>query len=31
MVPNDAFDLSAKFQQYRRVRAFGVTYIREEG
>ena len=28
-VPNDAFDLAVKLQQYRQVRAFGVTYIRE--
>lgn len=26
---NDAFDLAAKLQQYRQVKAFGVTYIRE--
>ncbi len=30
-VPNDAFDLAVKLQQYRQVRAFGVTYIHEEG
>lgn len=28
-VPNDVFDLAVKLQQYRQVRAFGVTYIRE--
>ena len=28
-VANDAFDLAVKFQQYRQVKAFGVTYIRE--
>lgn len=28
-VANDAFDLAAKLQQYRLVKAFGVTYIRE--
>ena len=28
-VANDAFDLAVKLQQYRQVRAFGVTYIRE--
>ena len=28
-VSNDAFDLAAKLQQYRQVKAFGVTYIRE--
>ena len=28
-VPNDAFDLAVKLQQYRQVKAFGVTYIRE--
>ena len=26
-VPNDAFDLAVKLQQYRQVKAFGVTYI----
>jgi len=30
-VANDAFDLAAKLQQYRQVKAFGITYIREEG
>ena len=30
-VANDAFDLAAKLQQYRQVKAFGVTYIREGG
>lgn len=30
-VPNDAFDLAGRLQQYRQVRAFGVTYIREAG
>ncbi len=30
-VPNDAFDLAVKLQQYRQVKAFGVTYIREAG
>jgi ATP-dependent Lon protease len=29
-VPNDAFDLAVKLQQYRQVKAFGVTYIRED-
>ncbi len=29
-VPSDAFDLAVKLQQYRQVKAFGVTYIREE-
>lgn len=29
-VANDAFDLAVKLQQYRQVKAFGVTYIREE-
>ena len=29
-VANDAFDLAAKLQQYRQVKAFGVTYIRGE-
>ncbi len=28
-VPNDAFDLAVRLQQFRQVRAFGVTYIRE--
>jgi ATP-dependent Lon protease len=28
-VPNDAFDLAVKLQQYRQVKAFGVTYVRE--
>lgn len=28
-VSNDAFDLAGKLQQYRQVKAFGVTYIRE--
>lgn len=28
-VTNDAFDLAVKLQQYRQVKAFGVTYIRE--
>lgn len=28
-VANDAFDLAVKLQQYRQVKAFGVTYIRE--
>jgi len=28
-VPNDVFDLAVKLQQYRQVKAFGVTYIRE--
>jgi ATP-dependent Lon protease len=28
-VASDAFDLAAKLQQYRQVKAFGVTYIRE--
>ncbi len=26
-VASDAFDLAAKLQQYRQVKAFGVTYI----
>ena len=26
---NDAFDLAARLQQYRQVKAFGVTYINE--
>ena len=26
----DAFDLAAKIQEYRQVKAFGITYIREE-
>lgn len=30
-VPNDAFDLAVRLQQYRQVRAFGVTYMREAG
>lgn len=30
-VANDAFDLAVKLQQYRQVKAFGVTYIREVG
>jgi ATP-dependent Lon protease len=30
-VPNDAFDLAVRLQQYRQVRAFGITYIREPG
>lgn len=30
-VPNDAFDLAVKLQQYRQVKAFGVTYVREAG
>ena len=30
-VSNDAFDLAVKLQQYRQVKAFGVTYIREAG
>ena len=29
-VSNDAFDLAVKLQQYRQVKAFGVTYIRDE-
>lgn len=28
-VPNDAFDLAVKLQQYRQVKAFGVTYVRD--
>lgn len=28
-VANDAFDLAVRLQQYRQVKAFGVTYIRE--
>lgn len=28
-VPNDVFDLAVKLQQYRQVKAFGVTYIRD--
>ncbi len=28
-VSNDAFDLAARVQEYRQVKAFGVTYIRE--
>ncbi|WP_270886875.1 BREX system Lon protease-like protein BrxL [Pedococcus sp. 5OH_020] len=28
-VANDAFDLAVKLQQYRQVKAFGVSYIRE--
>jgi len=28
-VSNDAFDLAGKLQEYRQVKAFGVTYIRE--
>ncbi len=28
-VANDAFDLAVKLQQYRQVKAFGLTYIRE--
>lgn len=27
---NDAFDLAVKLQQYRQVKAFGITYIRED-
>jgi ATP-dependent Lon protease len=27
-VPNDAFDLSSRLQEFRQVRAFGVTYLR---
>lgn len=30
-VSNDAFDLAARVQEYRQVRAFGVTYIRDNG
>ncbi|WP_018600841.1 BREX system Lon protease-like protein BrxL [Mycobacterium sp. 155] len=29
-VPNDAFDLAANIQKYRQVKAFGVTYIRQD-
>jgi ATP-dependent Lon protease len=29
-VANDVFDLAVKLQQYRQVKAFGVTYIREQ-
>lgn len=28
-VANDAFDLAVRLQQYRQVKAFGITYIRE--
>ena len=28
-VTGDAFDLATKLQEYRHVKAFGVTYIRE--
>ena len=28
-VPNDAFDLSSRLQEFRQVRAFGVTYLRD--
>jgi len=28
-VSNDAFDLAVKLQEYRQVKAFGITYIRE--
>lgn len=28
-VSNDAFDLAGKLQQYRQVKSFSVTYIRE--
>lgn len=28
-VSNDTFDLAVKLQQYRQVKAFGVTFIRE--
>lgn len=28
-IPNDAFDLAAKLQQYRQVKAFGVSYMRD--
>ena len=30
-VANDAFDLAVKLQQYRQVKSFSVTYIRESG
>lgn len=30
-VPNDGFDLAVRLQQYRQVKAFGVTYIRDAG
>ena len=30
-VSSDAFDLAARVQEYRQVRAFGVTYIRDNG
>jgi ATP-dependent Lon protease len=30
-VTGDAFDLATKLQEYRHVKAFGVTYIREDG
>ena len=29
--PNDAFDLSARLQEFRQVKAFGVTYVRNAG
>ena len=29
-VANDAFDLAVKLQQYRQVKAFGVTYMKGE-
>jgi ATP-dependent Lon protease len=28
-VPNDAFDVAFRLQEHRQVKAFGVTYIRE--
>ncbi|WP_454084189.1 BREX system Lon protease-like protein BrxL [Georgenia sp. Marseille-Q6866] len=29
-VPSDTFDLAAKLQHYRQLKAFGVTYVRED-
>ena len=29
-VSNDAFDLAVKLQEYRQVKAFGITYVRED-
>lgn len=28
-VPNDVFDLSSRLQEFRQVRAFGVTYLQD--
>ena len=28
-VSNDTFDIAAKIQEYRQVKAFGITYIKE--